>query len=277
MAWIIIEGLDRSGKSTVAEYYKKQGYEVVHMSAPDKKYFEKGYVGPSYLDELIELYMQHDGNDVVWDRSAYGEFVWPNVFGRKPKLLEEDLEPLQEFEYKNNAEYFLMYDEDKEAHWQRCEQNNEPITKRQFIAADREYEKLVKNYDFKKTQLHDFEKLRDSKGKNDPTVKQETETDSKREDETSKLPSQSSVVKEDSQEAETTEQQKKLQRANAINSILTKRIIKQRGPVYDDLERDIKLFLNSKLSNLFGEPTQDLTSEEINIVKLLCQRFKQKQ
>ena len=46
--WIILEGLDRTGKSSVADYYRQQGYEVVHMSAPDKKYSQSGYTGPSY-------------------------------------------------------------------------------------------------------------------------------------------------------------------------------------------------------------------------------------
>ena len=28
MSWIILEGLDRTGKSTVAELYKEKGFEV---------------------------------------------------------------------------------------------------------------------------------------------------------------------------------------------------------------------------------------------------------
>jgi len=94
LAWIILEGLDRTGKSTVAELYKKQGYEVVHMSAPNKKYKEDGYAGPLYIDEVLDMYMQYDGQDVIFDRSPYGEAVWPHVYGRPPMLDEDDFEVL---------------------------------------------------------------------------------------------------------------------------------------------------------------------------------------
>jgi len=91
MAWIFIEGLDRTGKTTVSELYKKQGYEVVHFSAPSKKYKVAGYAGPSYIDDIMEMYLSLDGKDVVFDRSSYGELVWPKVYGREPELNLEDL------------------------------------------------------------------------------------------------------------------------------------------------------------------------------------------
>ena len=94
MAWIILEGLDRTGKSTVAELYKRQGYEVVHMSAPNKKFTQPGYTGPSYLDEMIDIYMKYSHKDVCFDRSPYGETVWPFVYGRKAQLSEEEIESL---------------------------------------------------------------------------------------------------------------------------------------------------------------------------------------
>lgn len=279
MPFLMFEGIDRSGKSTVAEIYKKQGYKVVHMSAPDKKYFKSGYVGPSYIDELIDLYMQYDGEDVVFDRTIYGEFVWPHIYGRKPLLTEDDLEPLLEFEYKNNAQYFLFYDKDKEAHWQRCVANNEPLTRVQFVAAYREYEKLAERFNFKKVTLQDFDSMSKSKTADDGAVKQTT-FNSAPEDVAdqahSSVPSDEEVSYQASTAAET-EQQKKLNRANAINSILTKRIIKQRGPIFDELELDIKEFLNNKLSSLFGEEAHTLTREEIQLVKLVCERFKLKQ
>jgi hypothetical protein len=279
MGFILIEGTDRSGKSTVAEMYEEQGYKVVHMSAPDKKYFKPGYVGPSYIDELIDLYMQYDGEDVVFDRTIYGEFVWPHIYGRKPLLTEDDLEPLLEFEYKNNAQYFLFYDKDKEAHWQRCVANNEPLTRVQFVAAYREYEKLAERFNFKKVTLQDFDSMSKSKTTDDGAVKQAV-LNSAPEDAVDQahscVPSDEEVSYQASTAAET-EQQKKLNRANAINSILTKRIIKQRGPIFDELELDIKEFLNNKLSSLFGEETHTLTREEIQLVKLVCERFKLKQ
>src|ERR1700677_2946033 len=110
MAWIILEGLDRTGKSTVAELYKRSGYEVVHMSAPNKKYMEPGYTGPSYLDEIVDLYMRYALRDVVFARSPYGEFIWPFVYGRKPQLNKDDIEILQDIEVQNMVERYLLYD-----------------------------------------------------------------------------------------------------------------------------------------------------------------------
>ena len=72
MAWIQVEGVDRSGKSSVAEMYKTQGYEVVHMDAPDKKYFIPGYSGPSYLEEMVDMYTKYSGKDVVFDIRIVG-------------------------------------------------------------------------------------------------------------------------------------------------------------------------------------------------------------
>ena len=98
MSWIILEGIDRSGKSSVANLYKAKGFELIHMDAPDKKYIEKGYAGPSYVDDMMEMYLSYDNKDVIFDRSIYGECIWPHVYGRDPMLSEDDFEMLREFE-----------------------------------------------------------------------------------------------------------------------------------------------------------------------------------
>ena len=141
--WILIEGLDRSGKSSLSKHYKDQGYEVVHMEAPDKKYFRDDYSGESYLEEVVRMYSEYDGKDVVFDRTVYGELVWPNIFGRVALLNEEDLEYLAMMERNNEASKILMYDANTDAHWQRCVDNNEPLTRQQFGRANVFYERLV--------------------------------------------------------------------------------------------------------------------------------------
>src|SRR5277367_4244102 len=98
MALIILEGLDRTGKSSVAQMFESQGFELVHMSAPDKAMSQPGYVGPSYLDQMVELLTTCTGRNVVLDRSHYGELVWPQIYGRKPQLNDEDMEILREIE-----------------------------------------------------------------------------------------------------------------------------------------------------------------------------------
>jgi polyphosphate kinase 2 (PPK2 family) len=118
MTWIILEGNEKVGKSTVANFYAQKGFQVVHFSAPPKKYSQLGYSGPSYLDDLLEKLMPLSGQDVLFDRSWWGELVWPQVFGRMPLLSEEDFDLLKEIEEQNLVERYLLVDKDHKAHWQ---------------------------------------------------------------------------------------------------------------------------------------------------------------
>jgi thymidylate kinase len=256
--WIILEGLDRSGKSSVAEKYKKLGYKIHHMSAPNKKYLKTAYTGPSYADEIIELYMKYDGENVLFDRSIYGEVIWPTVFNRKPQLNEDDIEALREFELRNDAEYILMYDSDVDAHWKRCVNNNEPLTRGQFNHAAVAYGQMAAKYNFKKKQLKDYKDM-----KNNEDDKKTINT----------KPKQPEPIVEEVKVATKTVGQIKLEKANAINQVLNSRIIKRKGDMYDALEEDIRLFLEDKLSELFGTESKKFTPEEINILKLFCKQM----
>jgi thymidylate kinase len=283
MAFLILEGLDRTGKSTVAELYKERGYEIVHLSTPDKKYTEPGYTGPSYLDEILELIMQYDGKDVVWDRSWYGETVWPHVYNRQPLLEEDELDILRDFETKNSAQRILMIDPNAEAHWKRCVENNEPLDIQQFKLSSALFNKMAHKYNFIPQQLEDFDVKGESEKKDTAPSKDEAEGS----DAGSKaaLPDADAVSSDDSgktaepQQADLgkTQEQEKLEKANAINSILSKRIVRSKGLIFDKLETDIKVFLQQQLSNLLGTTSEDsLSDEEVQILKIYCQRIKEK-
>lgn len=271
MAWIILEGLDRTGKSTVADLYKRSGYEVVHMNAPDKKYSQPGYTGPSYLDEMLDIYMRYTNRDVIFDRSIYGEFVWPFVYNRKAQLSDDDLEILQDLENANMAERYLMYDADAEAHWKRCVANKEPLNRPQFNQANIYFEKMSRKYNFEKRQLADFSALQKSVAV-DLAAKEETKGIEPTFKGAPLLPpgtgySPSALPPEIL----------KLQKANAINDVLAKRIIKQKGDMYDALERDVRDFLVQKLSTIFGEDkTNKFSEDEVQILKIYVKQLKQK-
>ena len=69
----------------------------------------------------------------------------------------------------------------------------------------------------------------------------------------------------------------KLEKANAINNVLSKRIVKQKGGIFDQLEDDIRSFLRREMSNIFNEGRETaptLSLEEVTIVKAFCQRLK---
>lgn len=274
MAWILLEGLDRSGKSTVAEMYKRKGFEVVHMEAPNKKYFQPGYSGPSYLEEIVNMYTIYDGKNVLFDRTIYGECIWPEIFNRQALLTDEDFEYLQRLEYNNDAVKILMYDQNTEAHWQRCVDNNEPINRLQFVQASRLYDKLAQKYNFDKRQLGDFSE-EDSDGVDKPL------TDIKNNGNTN----DSGNIRQDSartdskpdgnNSSETLDE--KLERANAIRSLLKSSLIKKKGEVFTKLEQDIKLFLEKELEDIFTEKRQaEFTHEEILLLKGIANRLKEK-
>lgn len=274
MAWILLEGLDRSGKSTVAEMYKRKGFDVVHMEAPDKKYFQPGYSGPSYLEEVVNMYTIYDGKDVLFDRTIYGECIWPEIFNRQALLTDEDFEYLQRLEYNNDAVKILMYDQNTEAHWQRCVDNNEPINRLQFVQASRLYDKLAQKYNFDKRQLGDFSEedsdgvdkpLTDIKNNGNPNDSGDIRQNSTRADSKSDGNNSSETLDE------------KLERANAIRSLLKSSLIKKKGEVFNKLEQDIKLFLEKELEDIFTEKKQaEFTHEEILLLKGIANRLKEK-
>lgn len=296
MAWILLEGLDRSGKSSVADYYEGQGYKVIHMEAPKMKYFKDDYSGESYLEEIVRIYSENDGKDVVFDRTTYGELVWPNIFGRLPLLNEEDLDYLSMMERNNEVSKILMFDADQEAHWKRCVENKEPINRQQFGRAGIFYERLANEYGFIKKELSDFPdiftagtggddegtvsevqssvvQLRKSDGDSNTTGSGNGATglgglQSLRDEQTA-----SSVLGDTSESIE-----QKLARANAIRSLLSGTIIKKKGEVYDNLDASIREFLQQELDSIF---TKRLESEifsdaEINILKSMAQRIQEK-
>jgi hypothetical protein len=266
MAWICLEGKDRSGKSTVAKMYEAQGYKYVHFSAPDRKYTQRGYTGPSYLDDTLELLISLSGQNVVFDRSAYGELVWPQVYGRSALLTDEDLTILREIEDYNDTVRILMRDPDVEAHWQRCVSNKEQLTRSEFNSADQLYDAMAQKYNFSVKSLSDF-KMPEEK-------KVETKLEPVIEDKTN-------VVQMETIHKLTPEQLK-LQQANAINDVLSSRVIKKKGSEYDLIESRIRKFLNGELAMLLGiekQPTHQplpFSSEEITLLKALANRVKDK-
>lgn len=268
MAWLVLEGVDRSAKSTVAKLYESQGYRSIHFSAPDKKYSQPGYTGPSYLDDLVEMLIGLSGQNVVFDRSWYGESsIWPFVYGRKPLLVDDDIDVLRDIEDQNSTTRILMVDDNIEAHWQRCVDNKEPLTLSQFKSAYQLYSAMADRYGFSIKTKHDFigqePEVKDMSP--EPKLQPKEET--------------TNVVKIDAPTKLTPEQQK-LQQANAVNDILSSRIVKKKGAEYDTIELRVREFLNQELAKLLGtEKTQastPFTIEEVTLLKALANRVKDK-
>lgn len=278
MALIILEGLDRTGKSSIAQMFESQGFEVIHMSAPDKALSKPGYEGPTYLDQMVDMLTAIGGRNVVLDRSHYGELVWPQVYGRQPLLNDEDIEYLRELENNMEPLRILMIDPNVEAHWQRCVDNKEPLTKPQFVKARAAFSAMAEKYGFERKTLKDFPDAvqalptaaaspKDSK----PADDSESST------ETASPAAEASNSKNKS--LSKSKEQLKLERANIINEVLSKRIIKGKGQSYDEVERSVRHFLNGELGKLLGNPIPgtSFSPDEIEILKFFCKKLKDKE
>lgn len=255
MSLIILEGLDRSGKSSVAAHFQVKGFEVIHQSAPPKD-----MTADLYLEEQMQLLSQAAHKDIVLDRSYYGELVWPQIYGRESLLSEDNLEILRELEQSVGVTRILMHDNNVEAHWKRCVDNNEPLTKPQFVKARTLFGAIADKYGFIRKSLQDLPEI--------PIVLQEVK--SKPTTEASVTPVQ-----------KLTNEQMKLETANAINEILSKRIIKQKGQLFDKIEINLRTYLNTELGKILGTKTEtagiQFSSEEVELLRFFCKRLKEKQ
>lgn len=260
---IICEGLDRVGKTTISKYYESLGFHVVHMRAPDKS-----YTPDSFFQEMIDLVSQAASQNIFLDRSYYGEaFIWPQVFGRDALISEHDIDIIREVEESVGVKRILMYDSDMEAHWKRCIENNEPITKPQFTKARSLYSQMSHRYGFEMVTLPKFVKQF-------PEAEQfvsEQEPTKQNIIESKQLSTNNNDAKVTINDNSKTPEQLKLEKANVINEVLSKRILKLKGPVYDELEVDLRDFLNTKLSKLLGGASKEpsLTPEEIKFYKAM--------
>lgn len=266
---ICLEGVDRSGKSSVAEHYKSLGYEYIHFKAPDKKYTMSGYTGPSYCDDMVELLMSFAGRNVICDRSWYGERVWPYVYGRQPLLTEDDIEVLREIEVTLDVKRILMVDPNTEAHWSRCVVNNEPMDRMQFNLANQLYSEFPLRYGFEVVTLPEF---KESLKKTEEPPKPDFSLEAPKV-EASDL-SAFALPKEETM----TEEQKRLAYANAVNSLLSKPLIKKTEWPFNELEGELKTYLNNKLGVLLGQPDNfQLSTEDVRTVKEFIKILQAKQ
>ena len=267
MAFIVLEGLDRVGKSTVAKVFEAKGYEYIHFSAPDKKYTKPGYTGPSYFDDLVEQLISLSGRNVIFDRSWYGETIWPYVYGRKPQISEEELELIKEIEDQNDTTRILLHDPETEKHWRRCVENNEPLSRSQFNSAVQMFYSVAEKYAFEVATMEEV--LNADQGTETSSDRKEIQPTSEPVAKTQENPSQRNGHGNDGSHvpspnqtknstavnkvlAPITPQQTTLMQANAINDVLGNRIIKKRGEHYEVLESRVRVFLNDELGKLLG-------------------------
>lgn len=120
---IILEGCDGTGKTTLANYLCQElGCYYWHESVPRTK------------EEYTQ--MLSSGNDIVFDRFCYGQFVYNQEAERKLSL--QDLVELQATVFQDTKTIVLYVDADSETIAKRMESRNE------YPAGVTSHEKLVR-------------------------------------------------------------------------------------------------------------------------------------
>lgn len=235
---------------------------------------------------MIDLLSQGAHKDIVLDRTHYGELIWPQVYGRKALLDEEQIDILREVEDSVGVQRIWMTDDNLTAHWQRCVDNKEPLDKAQFTRARGLYSSLAQKYGFEKVTLQTFVKqFPDAQSIIDQNKASELEsktlqvTTSGSNTTVTEVDTTKPISSTNSKYPSKTPQQHKLEVANAINEILSKRILKTKNSVYDDIENELRNFLNTKLGKLLGGSDSNelqLTQDEIKFYKAMYVRAQSK-
>ncbi len=89
---IVLEGIDKSGKSTIARWLQEHhGFEVIKTNAPK----QGEDVFQSYLNTLERVRQMN--HDVVIDRFHWGELVYGPIYRGKAAFGEDKLKEIERF------------------------------------------------------------------------------------------------------------------------------------------------------------------------------------
>lgn len=139
MALIIIEGVDRTGKTTLAnnlkQYFERRDDDrnttLLHFSAPEKPALEE------YLTHFAIMGYDPARHNLIIDRHYLGEAVWPNIFGRKPLMSGAERALIELFLISRGA---LLVLAERDSASLREAMEGEPIDADQALRAQRMFE-----------------------------------------------------------------------------------------------------------------------------------------
>ncbi len=116
--FIIIEGLDRSGKSTLAEIIARDfNFKLIHCSKPQTN---------NPYQEYLQLFQEYEGQDVVFDRFYLGEYVYSNLYRDGCTISDFQFWVFDMLAKKNDA--LLIYSStDAKTIYNRCVATNESL------------------------------------------------------------------------------------------------------------------------------------------------------
>lgn len=93
---VILEGCDGTGKTTLAKLLaERYGLDICHCTQHD----------PADYDFYRQTLRKEN---VVWDRHTLGELIYPDVFGRTPKLSPVEAEKLMKIAKDEGVKMFIL-------------------------------------------------------------------------------------------------------------------------------------------------------------------------
>lgn len=94
---VILEGLDAAGKTTLAEKLRdKFGMKIIHSTSKTRNDL-------NYHLDLLDYQ-----NNTVFDRFSVGEFVYPKIYGRDPKIADDEFKIIEKRIIDNN-DLFIIF------------------------------------------------------------------------------------------------------------------------------------------------------------------------
>jgi len=115
MASIILEGADGTGKTTLATMLSKYyGWDICHCTSED----------PTDYDFYSQISRKQN---VIWDRHAIGELIYPTVFNRKAKIGAEDVRLILHHAKESGAKIFVLTADIKDIEYRLNKRGNEVI------------------------------------------------------------------------------------------------------------------------------------------------------
>lgn len=134
---ILIEGVDRTGKSTLARSLAGATGAVLHFSKPTVHPLNE-YARP------IEAYRPGKGERLILDRGHVGESVWPLLF-RRESLLDESSRRWLELFYLSRGAAIVWATRELSSLERACEEDGEPIWGDDVRTADAAFREVLKH------------------------------------------------------------------------------------------------------------------------------------
>jgi len=145
MKIVILCGGERTGKSTLAECFKKAGYEYFHFNPPKGSSPYQEY--RKFCDDVL-MNPENCNRKFVIDRYMYCEFPYSKHFGRTTDMTYEKMNSIERDILKADKTAAVVYCEnDIDKNWELIQQEG----KNEFKSKD---EVLELRKDYRQTLLH---------------------------------------------------------------------------------------------------------------------------